>query len=82
MGKDAIEGLVTVLTAIVGVAIIATLVSANAQTGQVITAGGNALGTALKAATGPVIGASNTSASGIISPTSWTGGSPVDTIAI
>lgn len=81
MGKDAIEGLITVATAIVGVAIIATLVSANAQTANVLTAGGTALGTAIKAATGPVIGASNTSTPFAI-PSSWTGGSPTDTVAL
>jgi hypothetical protein len=49
-------GIVTVLTAIIGVAILATLVSKNANTSGVLTAGGNAfsgiLGTALSPVTG------------------------------
>jgi hypothetical protein len=83
MGKEAIEGLITVATAIVGVAIIATLVSNNAQTSNVLKAGGSALGTAIQAATAPVtgaVGASNTGS--LLSPASWTGGAPVDTIAV
>jgi hypothetical protein len=47
---------VTVLTAIVGVAILATLVSRNAQTPAVIKEFGNAFSGALRAATGPVTG--------------------------
>jgi len=54
MGDQLITSIVTVLTAIVGVAIIATLVSKNAQTPQVLTAGGNAFSTALGAALSPV----------------------------
>jgi hypothetical protein len=82
MGREAIEGLITVATAIVGVAIIATLVSQNAQTGQVLTAGGQALGTAIRAATSPVTASgANVGASGFrLSPGSWTGGAPMDTI--
>lgn len=48
------EGLITVVTALIGVAIIAVIVGKNAQTGNVITSGGNALANVLKAATGPV----------------------------
>lgn len=54
MGKDAIDGLITVATAIIVVAIVAVLVSKNAQTGSVLTAGGNALSTLIKAAVSPV----------------------------
>lgn len=49
-------GIVTILVAIVGVAILATLVSKNAQTPQVLKAAGNAFSGALRAATGPVSG--------------------------
>lgn len=56
MSSDIISGVVTVLTAIVGVAIIAVLVSRNAQTPQVLQAGGSAFAAALGAATGPVTG--------------------------
>ncbi len=48
--------IVTVLTAIVGVAILAVLVSRNSQTPQVIAAAGDAFSGALRAATGPVMG--------------------------
>ena len=73
MGKEAIEGLITVATAIVGVAIIATLVSKNAQTASVLSAGGSALSTAISAATGPVTQASNG-----LGSIGWTGGAPID----
>jgi hypothetical protein len=48
--------IVTILTAIIGVAIVAVLVSKNAQTAGVLTAGGNAFSSALNAATKPVTG--------------------------
>lgn len=51
-------GIVTILTAIIGVAILATLVSKNAQTPQVLTSAGNAMANMLGAATGPVSGRS------------------------
>lgn len=50
------EGIVSIAIAIVGVALLAVLVSRNAQTPQVITASGNAFARALGAATGPVMG--------------------------
>lgn len=53
---NAVSGIVTIATAIVGVALLAVLVSKNAQTPQVLTAGGNAFAAALAAATGPVSG--------------------------
>ena len=56
MGDQLISSVVTVLTAIIGVAIIAVLVSNKAQTGSVLTAGGNAFATDLEAATAPVTG--------------------------
>lgn len=46
----------TVLTAIVGVAILAVLVSKNAQTPAVVKSFGDAFSGSLKAATGPVMG--------------------------
>lgn len=58
MSESLITSVVTVLTAIVGVAIIAVLVSKNANTAQVIQAGGGAFSQALQAATGPVTGSS------------------------
>jgi hypothetical protein len=56
MTDNLISSVVTVLTAIVGVAIIAVLVSNKAQTGSILTAGGNAFATDLEAATAPVTG--------------------------
>ncbi len=48
--------ILTVASAIVGVAVIATLVSRNSNTSGVITAAGGAFGNAIRAATGPVTG--------------------------
>lgn len=50
--------IVTVITAIIGVAIIAVLVSKNSQTSQVLTAGGNAFANILGVAESPVTGGS------------------------
>lgn len=50
------KGIVTILTAIIGVAILATLVSKQANTAGVVTAGGNAFARMLGAATSPVSG--------------------------
>lgn len=56
MDSQLFTSIVSILTAIVGVAIIATLVSRNSDTANVITAGGSAfsgiLGTALSPVTG------------------------------
>jgi hypothetical protein len=59
---------VTVATAIVGVAIIAVLVSSKANTANVVTSAGNAFANDLTAAVAPVSGASasvNTGGSGL-----------------
>lgn len=48
--------LVVVLTGIIGVALVAVLVSKNAQTPQVINSGGNALSNFLAVAVSPVTG--------------------------
>lgn len=61
--NSAVAAIVTVATAIVGVALLAVLVSRNSQTPQVISAGGNAFANMLKAATGPVMGGSFAGAS-------------------
>lgn len=52
------SGIVTVLVAIIGVAILATLVSKNAQTPAVLKSAGDAFSNMLSAATGPVTGGS------------------------
>lgn len=56
--------LVTVLTAIVGVAIVATIVSKNAQTPQVISSFWGGFSDSLRAATGPVTGGGGNASSG------------------
>jgi hypothetical protein len=54
--NSVMSGIITIAVAIVGVAIVATLVSKNAQTPQVISSAGDAFSAALRAATGPVSG--------------------------
>lgn len=51
------EGVITIATAIVGVAILAVLVSQKSNTAGVLGAAGSAFSNALSAATGPVTGA-------------------------
>lgn len=48
------KALVTILTAVIGVAIIATLVSNRANTAGVLTAGGNAFSSILNSALSPI----------------------------
>ena len=60
MSDHLIGSIVTVLTAIIGVAIIAVLVSQKAQTGSVISAAGSAFANDLSAAVAPVTGAQAT----------------------
>lgn len=55
--KDAFEPVVTILVAIVGVAILAVLVSQKSNTAGVLAAAGSAFANSLSAATGPVTGA-------------------------
>lgn len=54
------NAVVTIATAIVGVAILSVLVSRNANTAGVLSAGGSAFAQALSAATAPVTGNSGT----------------------
>lgn len=56
MGDQLIASVTTVAVAIVGVAIIAVLVSKNANTSGVINSAGNAFSGALTAAVAPVSG--------------------------
>lgn len=53
---NALGQIATVATAIIGVAILAVLVSRNSQTPAVIKAAGDAFSGGLRAATGPVMG--------------------------
>lgn len=61
MGGKYVADIVTVLTAVVGLAIIATLVSKQANTGTVLTSAGTAFSGILKAAVSPVSGSSGLS---------------------
>jgi hypothetical protein len=56
MSDQLITSVVTVLTGIIGVAIIATLVSKNANTAGVLQAGGQAFSQSLGTALSPVTG--------------------------
>ena len=57
MGEHLVGGVITVATAIVGLAIIAVIVGKQAQTGAVIKSAGNAFATDLEAAVSPVTSA-------------------------
>lgn len=59
MGDQLVSSAVTVATAIIGLAIIAVLVSKNANTSGVLNAGGSAFSRALAAAEAPVTGTSS-----------------------
>lgn len=56
MSEQLVSSVVTVLTAIIGVAIIAVLVSKNANTTGVISAGGSAFAQDLGTAISPITG--------------------------
>lgn len=56
--KDAFEPIVTIAVAIVGVAILAVLVSQKSNTAGVLAAAGSAFANSLSAATAPVTGTS------------------------
>lgn len=68
MGDQLISSVVTVATAIVGLAIIAVLVSKQANTSGVISAGGSAFASDLAAAVSPITGGSGFGASSFASP--------------
>lgn len=69
MGSQLIGGLITVATAIIGVAILAVLVSRNAQTSNVIGAAGKSFASVIGAAVSPVTGGGG--GGGLLSPTSF-----------
>lgn len=68
MENNLINGVVSILAAIVGVAVIAVLVSNKAQTGSILTAGGNAFSTAIQAAVSPITGGSGFGSLGGVDP--------------
>lgn len=59
MTDQLISGIVTVATAIVGIAILAVLVSRQSQTPQVLSAAGSAFSNAIGAAVSPITGQSS-----------------------
>lgn len=67
--NNLVDGAVSIATAIVGVALLAVLVSRNAQTPQVVTALGNAFSGGIGAAVSPVTGNSLLSGVGFQQPT-------------
>jgi hypothetical protein len=52
MGDDLIKGLVSILAAVIGIALIAVLVGKGSQTASVLSSGGSAFANILKAAEG------------------------------
>jgi hypothetical protein len=56
MGERAITGVVAIITAILGVAIVAVILSQKSATSNVISAGGSALSSVLGTALSPVSG--------------------------
>jgi hypothetical protein len=69
--SNTVDSLISVGTAIVGLAVVAVLVSKNADTGTVVTSAGTAFATAIGAAVSPVTGSSTsglTSLSSIYEP--------------
>ncbi len=58
MSDRIITGVISVLVAIIGVAIVAALISQQAQTANVVTASGNAFTNILKTALSPVTNSS------------------------
>jgi PRD1 phage membrane DNA delivery len=64
MSEQLFSSVTTILIALVGLGIIATLVSRNANTAGIISSGGSAFSRALTAAEGPVLGNSGLNIAG------------------
>jgi hypothetical protein len=73
MGEQIISSTVTVMVAIVGLAIIATLVSKNANTANIIGVTGGSFSRALTAAEGPVLGGFGFSGLNVAGTSSYSG---------
>lgn len=56
MGKETIDSIVSIVTAIIGLAILSVIVSKNANTSGVIQAASSGLASDIQAATSPVSG--------------------------
>ena len=74
MSDHLVTSVVTVLTAIIGVAIIAVLVSSKSQTASVLQAGGGAFSGILNSALSPVTGSGSVLGNGL----SFTGLPPIN----
>lgn len=59
MGEQAITAIVTIVTAIIGVAVLSVLLSRQSNTAGVLQAGGSALAMDLAAAVAPITGSSH-----------------------
>lgn len=70
--NNTVQSVVTIATAIVGVAILAVLVSGRSQTANVIRSAGGAFSQAIGAAVSPVTGGNSPG----FSPTLFSGGTP------
>lgn len=75
MGKEAIDAIVSIVTAIIGLGILSVLVSRNANTTGVISAASSGLSADLSAAMSPVTGSSMGGLGGLSMPS--IGGSSV-----
>lgn len=73
MGDKALTGFIAILTAIIGVAIIAVLVSKNSNTSGVLSAGGSAFSNIIKTAISPVTGGGSSISSGLFGGTNSAG---------
>jgi hypothetical protein len=56
MNSKAVSGIIAILTGVIGISILAVLVSKQSQTPQVLQAAAQGFGSILNAATGPVSG--------------------------
>lgn len=61
MGRDLIEGIVSIAIAVVGIALVAVIVGHGSQTASVLSSAGGALSSVLKAAEFPATGSSGLS---------------------
>jgi hypothetical protein len=71
MGKEVLDTITSIVTAIIGLAILSVIVSKNAQTSTVIQAASGGLASDIQAATGPVTGGTNFGSMSSISGGSW-----------
>jgi hypothetical protein len=65
MEDKAFTSLIGILTGVIGISILAVLVSKGAQTAQVLQAGAQGFSSILQAATGPVTGSGSLGLNGI-----------------